>query len=251
MSNNEDFLIQTEWAWDHVLKKGETLLVNGPHNIEQALDTTLLVSQTALALSLGRPVMLFPCHTPKKVLFINTYLDNKELFEITSTQIGGENNFSLYTENFIMVCIDADNLLSLKPKLRTMIDRVNPDIIVWDNLNSLTKHCTLSEGMSMIKELSGLRTKIISHHFNTEKESELFFNLIQQSSSAMTFEHFKNDDFYSLKLERKNGTFYSKAKVYKNEKRLSFYNINVRRFRVGDDKNYIEQDNGVMPPLPL
>lgn len=251
MVNNKDSLIQSGWTWENVLKKGETLLVNGPHNIEQASDTTLLVSQTALALSLGRPVMLFPCHTPKKVLFINTYLDNKELFDITSTQIGGENNFPLYADNFIMVCIDMENILSLKPKLKAMIDNINPDIIVWDNLNTLTKHCTISEGINMIKELSGLRTKIISHHFNTEKDHELFFNLIQQSAAMLTFEHLTNNDFYSLKLERNNGSFYSQAKVYRNEKRLSFYNIHVRRFNIEDKTNYIEQDNGVMPPLPL
>lgn len=245
-------LIEKDWELENILRKGETLLINGPSNIQYELSTTLLSSQIALSLSLGRDIILLKNKYKKKVLFINTYFDNKELFNLTSTQIGGESNFSIYSENFTMMSIPSENFILLIDQLKKIVKNSNADIIVWDNINRLvSQEMTLIKVILLIKEISGLKTKIISHYFNPNKNQYEIFTLSQEASAFVSLSHIGSTEKYILKIDRKNGNYISIAECYKNDKRLSFYNNNVKLYHTSDNINYIEHDDGITPPLPL
>lgn len=245
-------LVEKEWELKNLLRKGEMLLVQGPSNIGYELSTTLLSSQTALALSLGRNIMLFDNSCEKKVLFINTYLDNKELLSITSTQIGGEVNFPLYSMNFMMLSIPAKKIQENKEQIKDIVKNSQADIIVWDNINRLVSHdFSLIQAILTIKEISGLKTKIVSHYFNETKQPYEILTLSQESSAFFTLSHIVSTERYRLSLERKNGDFSSIAKCYKHDKRLSFYNDYVNLYKLPNIKDSISHDEGIIPPLPL
>ncbi len=245
-------LIEKEWELNNILRKGEMLLIQGPSNIGYELSTTLLSSQTSLALSLGRNIMLFKNNSNKKVLFINTYLDNKELFSITSTQIGGEMKFSLYSKNFMMISIPSNKLCENKEQIKKIVEDSKADIVVWDNINRIINtDLSLIQAILTIKEISGLKTKIVSHYFNDIKNPYEMLTLSQESSAFLTLSHIVSTERYRLILERKNGEFSSIAKCYKHEKRLSFYNDYVNLYRLPNLKEAISHDEGIIPPLPL
>ncbi len=244
-------LIEKDWELNDILRKGEMLLIQGPSNIGYELNTTILSSQTALALSLGQNIMLFKNLSNKKVLFINTYLDNKELFSLTSTQIGGETNFSRYSSNFMMISIPSDKIEENKEKIKKIVKDSSADVIVWDNINRLVnKEMTLIQAILLIKEISGLKTKIVSHYFNQSKNPYEIFTLSQESSAFITLSHIVSTERYTLNIERKNGAFLSSAKCYKHEKRLSFYNDYVNLYQLPNIKSPISHDEGIIPPLP-
>ena len=244
-------LIEKDWELDNILRKGEMLLIQGPSNIGYELSTTILSSQTALALSLGQNIMLFKNMSNKKVLFINTYLDNRELFSITSTQIGGETNFSKYSNNFMMISIPSSKIEENKEKIKEIVKNSCADVIVWDNINRLVnKETTLIKAILLIKEISGLKTKIVSHYFNQSKHPYEIFTLSQESSAFITLSHIVSTEKYTLNIEKKNGNFLSSAKCYRHEKRLSFYNDYVNLYQLPNVKEPISHDEGIIPPLP-
>lgn len=244
-------LVEKDWELNDILRKGEMLLIQGPSNIGYELNTTILSSQTALALSLGQNILLFKNMSNKKVLFINTYLDNRELFSLTSTQIGGETNFSLYTNNFMMISIPSDKIEENKEKIKQIVKESSADVIVWDNINRLVnKNTTLIQAIFLIKEISGLKTKIVSHYFTQSKNPYEIFTLSQESSAFITLSHIVSTERYTLNIERKNGGFLSSAKCYKHEKKLSFYNDYVNLYQLPNIKDPISHDEGIIPPLP-
>lgn len=245
-------LVEKDWELNNVLRKGEMLLIQGPSNIGYELNTTILSSQTALALSLGRNIMLFKNTSNKKVLFINTYLDSKEIFNLTSTQIGGEAYFSRYSNSFMMISIPSDKIEENKEKIKQIVKDSSADILVWDNINRLVnnKDMTLIQAILLIKEISGLKTKIVSHYFNQSKNPYEIFTLSQESSAFITLSHIVSTERYTLNIERKNGEFLSSAKCYKHEKRQSFYNDYVNLYQLPNVKSPISHDEGIIPPLP-
>lgn len=243
---------EIQWCWDNILKKGETLLISSHSNIDEDLNLSMISGQIALSLSGGYNTLLSPTHYKVKILYISTYMNNKEMFSFHSKQIGGEGKINNYNDNFIMLSIDSEDFSSKKEELKKIINDMEPDLIVYDNITRLLSPIyEFNDILKDIKEISGLKSKIISNCFHPILQHQELSSLQQESASEIIIKNISLFEGHSILFNSKHNSYTVEGILRKNEQR-NFFSLETLTKYKGNEKNKITVDNlnAIENPLP-
>lgn len=227
--------------------KGDEVTLYGPQTSRSHESSTSFALQIALAISIGYPVFL--CPTEKsKVLYINNSL-TKEIFSyILEKQIKGKNNFDKYSENFTSLKLDSNyNFLTNKESLKDFIDKINPDIIFFDNMDVIYRSTREKDLRTFVKSLAGNRAVVMVYN----EESADIDNIVENSKIIIGLKKDKN----SLLLKNKESAFITWGNVYFDYKKLYFYTkeLNKAFYPLEEKDGEVianVKDYGLNPPLP-
>lgn len=227
--------------------KGDNVVLYGPRDLRPAESCTMFALQIALAISIGYPVFL--CPTEKsKVLYINCSLTEDGFGYLLEKQIKGRENFDKYAETFIPLRLKSDyDFEEGKESLRAFIEQVNPDIIFFDNMDSMYKNTRNKELDVFLRELSGGRTIVRVYN----EESLGLDAVIQDASVVIGLKKEKN----TLILSNKDSAFITWGHVYFDYRKVLFYTKELSKSFypiIKEESGIIPdvKDYGLNPPLP-
>lgn len=243
---------ESQWCWDKIFKKGETLLINSQSNIDEDLNLSMITGQIALALAGGYETMLSPNHYKVKVLYISTYMNDNEIYSFYGKQSGGEGNFHLYNDNFIMLSVDSEEFPKRKEELRKIIIDMDPDLIVYDNITRLiSPRYDFIDIVKDIKEISGLKSKIISNCFHPVLQHKELTSLQQEASAEITLKHISLFEGYSILFLSKYNNYIVEGILRKNDVRKYFFAESMVKYKgTGKDKITVSEIDSNKLPLP-
>ncbi len=226
---------------------GDDVVLYGPQTSRSNESSTSFALQIALAISIGYPVFL--CPTQKsKVLYINNSLTNEIFSYILEKQIKGKNNFDKYSESFVPLKLDANyNFLTNKESLKDFINKVNPDIIFFDNMDVIYRSTREKDLKTFIRSISGDRAVVMVYN----EETPDIDTIIENSKIVIGLKKDKN----SLLLKNKESAFITWGHVYFDYKKLSFNTkeLNKSFYPLEEKDGEVianVKDYGVNPPLP-
>lgn len=245
-------LNESQWCWDKIFKKGEMLLINSQSNIDEDLNLSMITGQVALALASGYETMLSPNTYKIRVLYISTYMNDDELYSFYGKQVGGEGHFHLYNDNFMMLSVDSEEFPNRKEELKKIITDMDPDLIVYDNISRLiSPRYDFIDIVKDIKEISGLKSKIISNSFHPVLQHNELSSLEQEASAEITLKHISLFEGYSIELISKYSSYVVEGILRKNDVRKYFFAESMIKYKGrGKDKIVVSQLDSNHLPLP-
>lgn len=227
--------------------KGDDVVLYGPRDLRPAESCTMFALQIALAISIGYPVFL--CPTQKsKVLYINCSLSEDSFGYLLEKQIKGRENFDKYAQTFVPLKLKSDyNFEEGKESLKEFIEKMNPDIIFFDNMDAIYKNTRNKELSVFLKELSGGRTIVRVYN----EESLGLDAVIRDASVVIGLRKEKN----TLILNNKDSAFITWGHVYFDYRKVLFYTKELSKsfYPIIKEENGIVpdvKDYGLNPPLP-
>lgn len=226
---------------------GDDVVLYGPQTSRSYESSTSFALQIALAISIGYPVFLCPTQQ-SKVLYINNSLTDEIFSYILEKQIKGKINFGKYSETFIPLKLDVNyNFLTNKDSLKEFIDKINPDIIFFDNMDVIYRSTREKDLKSFVRSLSDDRTVVMVYN----EETPEIDTIVENSKVVIGLKKDKN----SLLLRNKESAFITWGNVYFDYKKLSFNTKELNKafypLEERDGEIIVDvKDYGLNPPLP-
>lgn len=206
-----------------MVSTGEFVVINNSYQYLSHKITALLTSQLTLMLSNGNDFLGFNVNKKPKILVINVEKENDNLFlENMTRQLNKENLYD--HENIHYLNINPEELINASDiEDKTLfIENSDYDIIFWNNINSIQEFFSshfkkiesfenpLEHTIFIIRQISGMKTKFISHLYSHILDKENFQKINDITTSTITFYHKNIIDGYQIEFENK----------YKNNKSI-------------------------------
>lgn len=202
---------------------GEFVILNNSYQYSYEKITKILTTQISLSLSVGDSFLGFKMKKKPKILVINVdeQIDNS-FFETMIKQLNNK-NISEH-ENIHVTNISPKSLINASDieDISKAIVESDYDIIFWDNINKIQEFFgshfkkidsfedPLDHTIFIIRQISGMKTKFISHLYSHILDKDGFQKINDIGTSTITFYHKNIIDGYQIEFENK----------YKNNKSI-------------------------------
>lgn len=213
-----------------MIDKGEFIAINNTYQYSADKNITNLTIQISLMLSGNNNFFGFPISKKNKILFINTNGNANDVFEKMIKQLNGSHNKENY-QNIKVLDLDLTMLINEQgiTDLTESIDKEDFDIIIWNNVNILNDFISnhlkrikseenpIDKSIFLIKRISGMKTKIISHLYNAILEKNEFNKINDLATASITLSHKNIVEGYNLIFANNNNKNKSIIKLNKND----------------------------------
>lgn len=240
-----------------MVKFGEFIIINNNYQYNSQENIDNLTVQTALMLSGNKKFFGFDINKDNnKILFIDSSGKSQEVFFKICHQLGEDVNNERYN-NIKVIDLDLNLLLNASgiENLTQIIENEDFDIIVWNNINLLYEFYTesfkrmqlddnpLEHLIYVIKKISGMKTKVISHLYNAVLEKNEFKKINDISTSSISLSHTNIIEGYQIIFSNKHNKNKSITKVEKFEDKDLFIFKNQQIFINGVLINDVKLDD--------
>lgn len=240
---------------------GEFVVINNSYQYLSQKITSLLTSQLTLMLSNGDNFLGFNLNKVPKILVINVEKDEKNSFiEIMTNQL---NKDKLYDhENIHFINIDPEELINASDieDITSFIDSSDYDIIFWNNINSIQEFFSfhfkktesfenpLDHTIFIIRQISGMKTKFISHLYSHILDKENFQKINDISTSTITFYHKNIIEGYQIEFENKYKNNKSIVKLESDDELNLFF---IKLIEIYEKNIKVNEENFEPPHNPI
>lgn len=226
-----------------MVKEGEFITIGNTYQYNIKENITNLTIQTALMIAGNETFLGFGLNKKTRILFIDT-LDNKDLiFEHILKQLNGKHTSEAYEEIKVLnLDLTALNNNFTIETLKNEIEEEDFDIIIWNDINIIHEHISqqfkktqsndnpLEHTLYLIKKISGMKTKIISHLYNSILEKKEFNKINEIAAASLILNHKNIVSGYQIEFFSRHNKNKSISKLVINEEKNNFYIQEIKTF---------------------
>lgn len=218
-----------------MINDGEFIIINNTDQYNAQKNIKNITIQTALMIAGNDSFLGFELAKNKKILFINPTENSDIIFETMLKQLNGLHVNPEY-ENIKVLNIELSTLLN-QAELDILTEKISEsdfDVIVWNNINIIQEYVSnyfkkinssessLSHTIFIIKKISGMKTKIVSHLYNAIIEKEEFNKINDLASASLTLSRKDIIAGYQLHFVARHNDNKSVVKLERNEDKDNF-----------------------------